>query len=127
MIRRPTRSPLTDPLLPYTPLFRSFGDHTGVETSDPYIDDRIFELTGVKGVLESRRYGTLYPLVRGVRAVLGKDQRRNIGGRLYLEPRFPLDYFQGKRCLDIGRSEEHTSELQSLMRTSHAVFSLNKQ
>src|SRR3546814_9524497 len=114
MIRRPTRSPLTDPLLPYTPLFRSFRDHTGVETSDPYIDDRIFELTGVKGVLESRRYGTLYPLVRGVRAVLGKDQRRNIGGRLYLEPRFP-------------RSEEHTSELQSLIRISYAVFCLKQK
>src|SRR3546814_1419117 len=28
---------------------------------------------------------------------------------------------------DLGRSEEHTSELQSLMRISYAVFSLNKK
>src|SRR3546814_8510441 len=28
--------------------------------------------------------------------------------------------------LEIGRSEEHTSELQSLMRISYAVFCLNK-
>src|SRR5262245_15537940 len=28
-----------------------FHDHTGVETTTPYIDDRIFELTGVRGVL----------------------------------------------------------------------------
>src|SRR3546814_7932098 len=30
----------------------------------------------------------------------------------------------GIRALDIGRSEEHTSELQSLMRISYAVFCL---
>jgi SAM-dependent methyltransferase len=30
------------------------------------------------------------------------NERRGIGGRLYLEPKFPLDYFKGKRCLDIG-------------------------
>src|SRR3546814_8241810 len=29
--------------------------------------------------------------------------------------------------LDIGRSEEHTSELQSLMRISYAVFCLKKK
>src|SRR3546814_7674142 len=28
---------------------------------------------------------------------------------------------------DVGRSEEHTSELQSLMRTSYAVFCLKKK
>src|SRR3546814_9141441 len=31
------------------------------------------------------------------------------------------------RCLECGRSEEHTSELQSLMRNSYAVFCLIKQ
>src|SRR3546814_1518640 len=31
------------------------------------------------------------------------------------------------RCLRIGRSEEHTSELQSLMRISYAVFCLKKK
>src|SRR3546814_9282297 len=30
-------------------------------------------------------------------------------------------------CLDAGRSEEHTSELQSLMRISYAVFCLKKK
>src|SRR3546814_9310849 len=29
-------------------------------------------------------------------------------------------------AVDLGRSEEHTSELQSLMRNSYAVFCLNK-
>src|SRR3546814_7647464 len=33
----------------------------------------------------------------------------------------------GKHRLDIDRSEEHTSELQSLMRISYAVFCLKKK
>src|SRR3546814_5150779 len=33
----------------------------------------------------------------------------------------------GERTDALGRSEEHTSELQSLMRTSYAVFSLKKK
>jgi SAM-dependent methyltransferase len=28
--------------------------------------------------------------------------RRSVGGRLYLKPKFPLDYFRGKRCLDVA-------------------------
>src|SRR3546814_5729346 len=31
------------------------------------------------------------------------------------------------KCYDCGRSEEHTSELQSLMRTSYAVFCLKNK
>src|SRR3546814_3589338 len=33
---------------------------------------------------------------------------------------------RGRRLAELGRSEEHTSELQSLMRISYAVFCLNK-
>lgn len=81
---------------------KGFHDHTGVETSAPFIDDRIFELTGVKGVLERRNLGPLYSVITGFRRLLCLEQRRGIGGRLYLKPKFPLDYFEGKRCLDIG-------------------------
>lgn len=79
-----------------------FRDHTGVETTTLFIDDRIFELTGVKGVLERRRLGPLYPAVTTFRRLLGRERRRDIGGRLHLKPKFPLDYFEGKQCLDIG-------------------------
>jgi len=79
-----------------------FHDHTGVETTTPYIDDRIFELTGVKGVLERKAQGAAYPVITAFRRLFGQERRRNVGGRLYLEPKFPLDYFQGKRCLDVG-------------------------
>src|SRR3546814_7992767 len=46
------------------------------------------------------------------------------GGRLARSVR-PLRFRQGARTL--GRSEEHTSELQSLMRISYAVFCLKKK
>src|SRR3546814_5532008 len=43
--------------------------------------------------------------------------------------RLPIPYRKGETvsCLSWGRSEEHTSELQSLMRTSYAVFCLKKK
>ena len=36
---------------------RGFHDHTGVETSDEYIDDRIYELTGVRDYLLTQAHG----------------------------------------------------------------------
>src|SRR3546814_7126355 len=38
----------------------------------------------------------------------------------------PLPYLAQEFYLEYGRSEEHTSELQSLMRISYAVFCLKK-
>src|SRR3546814_7311459 len=64
------------------------------------------------------------------------------GGRLQPESSFPARWkpafsaviqesgflpAQGRRIRSSGRSEEHTSELQSLMRISYAVFCLKKQ
>jgi 2-polyprenyl-3-methyl-5-hydroxy-6-metoxy-1,4-benzoquinol methylase len=81
---------------------RGFHDHTGVETTDPYIEDRIYELTGVTDFLSRRRYGGLYPLVNAARRLVSGQPARDIGGRLVLEPKFPIDYFKGKRSIDIG-------------------------
>src|SRR3546814_2749046 len=47
------------------------------------------------------------------------DRRRHRAARLF------VDAFQDRHRLD--RSEEHTSELQSLMRISYAVFCLKKK
>src|SRR3546814_5736105 len=41
--------------------------------------------------------------------------------------RLSVNYVKLKRASLSGRSEEHTSELQSLMRISYAVFCLNKK
>lgn len=81
---------------------KGFVKHTGVDTSDEYIDDRIQELTGVAYFLHSKKYGGLSPIVRKIDGRARRAERRGIGGRLYLEPKFPIDYFEGKACLDIG-------------------------
>ena len=65
---------------------RGFTHHTGVETDDTWIDDRIYDLTGHHGVLVGD----------------AADGSRNMGGRKQLDLRFSLDYFQGKRCIDIA-------------------------
>jgi SAM-dependent methyltransferase len=80
-----------------------FCQHTGVETSDPWIDGRIFEITGVPHWIERRKWRFLFPLVQWLRARRGFDEaRRGVGGRLYLEPKFAIDRFRGTRCLDVG-------------------------
>src|SRR3546814_6136084 len=59
-------------------------------------------------------------------AQIGFEPRMN-GGRVtgvVVQPRGSGDAF---RAAGFARSEEHTSELQSLMRISYAVFCLKKQ
>src|SRR3546814_3019015 len=100
MRRRPPRSTRTDTLFPYTTLFRS--DHgEGVEPGTHQLRRRD----------RDRWQG---PADRG-RADLGagEDERR---------PERQLRT-RGHHL----RSEEHTSELQSLMRISYAVFCLKKK
>src|SRR3546814_963988 len=98
MIRRPPRSTRTDTLVPYTTLFRSA------------------RRAGAIGALEaantpSAQRGTLYTLCHA-------DLFR-------YPPLFETITDIAQTTLD--RSEEHTSELQSLMRISYAVFCLKKK
>lgn len=65
-----------------------FQQHTGVETADEWVDDRIFELTGVSGMLNTEKPGDYHS--------------RSTGGLLQLEPKFPVTFFEKKRCLDVG-------------------------
>lgn len=81
---------------------QGFHSHTGVETSDEYVDDRIYELTGVPDFLLTREHGDRAEAVAIETGRRERAERRGIGGRLYLDPKFPIDYFQGKRCIDIG-------------------------
>src|SRR3546814_10114216 len=57
------------------------------------------------------------------------EQHEKAGEDRHMVPRHALRA-NGRACRrgdrGIGRSEEHTSELKSLMRTSHAVFCLKK-
>src|SRR3546814_5322813 len=130
MIRRPPRSTRTDTLFPYTTLFRSvvppkqereghairaLMSRRGVEYDAVFIEYLLYpELMAYL----RERYPRARILVRGHNAELLHRldtirARWRLGG--------------GRGWTERLRSEEHTSELQSLMRISYAVFCLNKQ
>src|SRR3546814_3877536 len=81
----------------------------------------------------------LIPLVQAVArdAELTRQLRNRFAARSHLTHRFELELRRELLTLDHGtppgplsplsRSEEHTSELQSLMRISYAVFCLKKK
>src|SRR3546814_1938652 len=72
------------------------------------------------------------PARKTARLALERHARVGDGGQLRLHAAFPLDarhiamFLQGQKGVPApdARSEEHTSELQSLMRISYAVFCL---
>src|SRR3546814_9416485 len=127
MKRRPTRSTRTDTLFPYTTLFRSPWSVRG----DPLIDE-LFQVTGE--AVPRRRHLGICPKMRAVRAVAAGEADRpgtllRLGEGGDVEPRNGAG---GERIVlqevaIVNRSEEHTSELQSLMRTSYAVLCLKKK
>src|SRR3546814_4228838 len=98
MIRRPPRSTRTDTLFPYTTLFRS----------DPgrAVGARVTGQADLFDVLEE-----------GVKQFVGTAIAAVLAGVVV----------QRLARGVVDRSEEHTSELQSLMRISYAVFCLKKK
>src|SRR3546814_1945269 len=111
MIRRPPRSTRTDTLFPYTTLFRSvghgdrfqgFGERADLVDLD---QDRVAH-AALDAFLEDARVG----------------DEQVVADQLHL-----LAKARGQLRPAIPRSEEHTSELQSLMRISYAVFCLKKK
>src|SRR3546814_3468301 len=110
MIRRPPRSTRTDTLFPYTTLFRSYsGTIDGCpSTFVPWYDA---DYDGIPDHIDT------CPTVRETYNKFQDDD-----GCPDLSPSTE------KAVADTdGRSEEHTSELQSLMRISYAVFCLKKK
>src|SRR3546814_7297619 len=119
MIRRPPRSTRTDTLFPYTTLFEAFArlrDVPGERRGQPA--DRIDIVFGV-GEAGVDRSGDVFQLGAGVGFPAAAFDRHDQRGRrlVVLVPDIADDFL---------RSEEHTSELQSLMRISYAVFCLKK-
>src|SRR3546814_17682088 len=97
MILRPPRSTRTDTLCPYTTLFRS--GTIRAEVYDVDVSGNTADVTGAGGTAQG---GTIDVFAQN--------------GGLFVA------------TLDANsRSEEHTSELQSLMRNSYAVFCLKKK
>src|SRR3546814_1318826 len=133
MIPRPPRSTRTDTLFPYTTLFRSDSPR-GRHTAE---NQTLRESQGFCRLLVQRsgtKHGFFPPhgcpvaapkdwyflLPPGSARSAARDDRcaRDQGLPAYKESE------RGEAALCPRRSEEHTSELQSLMRTSYAVFCL---
>src|SRR3546814_8401598 len=104
MIRRPPRSTRTDTLFPYTTLFRSqraFAPRCPGSSTRPH-------------VARTRSAG-----MSSISAVARRSIQVRHGDKGL--------QFASTAMHPSSRSEEHTSELQSLMRISYAVFCLNKK
>src|SRR3546814_2481573 len=125
MIRRPPRSTRTDTLFPYTTLFRSVSLSAGA----PYRE----KLLALPGFLVGRGEGGPGAVAEGLaltgffleRHLFHPHDKRLPAARRRLELRFEVPRHPSEAAQN-GRSEEHTSELQSLMRISYAVFCLKK-
>src|SRR3546814_5231546 len=111
MIRRPPRSTRTDTLFPYTTLFRSNKDilwdlakHLGASAEVLSWDFRGYAQSWRSG--KSVTYGQL------------QEELERLG--------YSFKQPENSAWIKTDRSEEHTSELQSLMRISYAVFCLKK-
>src|SRR3546814_2621373 len=119
MLRRPPRSTRTDTLFPDTTLFRSEGAQVGADVIcwDELVGAHQPGLLLRKGQrqhdLRDDHGPPLVLTARGDEGMRGVDDDVEVIVRhgLHADP----------------RSEEHTSELQSLMRTSYAVFCLKKK
>src|SRR3546814_10620059 len=101
MIRRPPRSTRTDTLFPYTTLFRSTAWKSTAIANAGLTKQSLYELS--RGAVGRSTYDRAMESVNAV-------NREAVG-----------------LINDVWRSEEHTSELQSLMRISYAVFCLKKK
>src|SRR3546814_2042838 len=112
MIRRPPGSTRTDTLFPYTTLFRSVILRYRLEKALIAGDMSLDDLPGEWN--------------RGMQALLGITPPDDRLGCLQ-----DIHWYDGAwgyfPTYTLGRSEEHTSELQSLMRISYAVFCLKKK
>src|SRR3546814_6866940 len=123
MIRRPPRSTRTDTLFPYTTLFRS--QRNGALTG-PFAPKLVALWLSAwnLGVAHNRHEHALIAFVERQTGIAHvnwvRDQRDGAAAVEALKKWIA-------REAHVERSEEHTSELQSLMRISYAVFCLKKK
>src|SRR3546814_6966267 len=109
MIRRPPRSTRTDTLFPYTTLFRSHVQIYPVDGSGNVIATSASALTSLR-----------LPATSGTpKATQNVQLSVNLNATTEVPATAAFDRFD--------RSEEHTSEIQSLMRISYAAFCLQQQ
>src|SRR3546814_5726268 len=110
MIRRPPRSTRPDTLFPYTTLFRSI-------LANPLVWQNFGN--GVLATLAMAGVAAVLAILVGIVFSFARTAR---SAWVRVPTAVVLEFFRG-----MPRSEEHTSELQSLMRISYAVFCLKKK
>src|SRR3546814_3285192 len=115
LTRPPPRSTRTDTICPYTTLFRAPRPANGAHPLRLGAGDR--GRTRHRAVGQRRRD---QPRTRGAARTVGRSARKSSPDLRRDRP--PPQAGQGGR-----RSEEPTSELQSLMRLSYAVFCVEKK
>src|SRR3546814_2157251 len=125
MIRLPPRSTRTDTLFPYTTLFRSREFEFRTTLNGPGANLKGIELgLNLPFSVFSQSLSSFGAL--GNVTFIKSDVDYTVGGTVYTRPLLGLSKksANGTVYYDDGtfRSEEHTSELQSLMRISYAVF-----
>src|SRR3546814_1844389 len=146
MIRRPPRSTLTATLFPYTPLFRSHRadwhvSHGALPNGETLSRGQA-KLTALTCVLAQaehyveRRGEWPVVLLDDLASELDRAHQQRVLARLaagqaqvfVTGTELPAEAaLRGHEHVVFHRSEEHTSELQSLMRISYAVFCLKKK
>src|SRR3546814_3585536 len=123
MIRRPPRSTRTDTLFPYTTLFRSWAKKRKYRSAPVEGED------GVEFSWREESAGRIRWITRDEEAQLKDLLPDNVWKlvKVAIETGCRRDELLTVELDQINRSEEHTSELQSLMRISYAVFCLKKK
>src|SRR3546814_5600050 len=111
MIRRPPGPTRTDTLCPYTTRFRS--DRPLIRSDGTMVRDYLYVVDGALAYLRLVEAMAEDPAV--------------VGEAFNFSTETPLTVLELVAALQRARSEEHTSELQSLMRISYAVFCLKKK
>src|SRR3546814_7729136 len=138
MIRRPPGSTRTDTLFPYTTLFRSINadrrqsgqpEQNFTYAGAPTCPDQIF--TSLYTVAMGFVLATLVAVPLGLMCGLSKAVNAAFNPIIQImKPVSPLAWLPIVTMVvsaTMPRSEEHTSELQSLMRNTNAVFCLKKK
>src|SRR3546814_4810802 len=122
MIRRPPRSTRTDTLFPYTTLFRSEQAKIEIGVPPAMIFDQCGEHIGNDRATDraARERDTQSETASVFKCTSDQADRDQLASEYHRNREYEKKY-------QIDRSEEHTSELQSLMRISYAVFCLKKK
>src|SRR3546814_1100620 len=117
---RPPRATLTDTLFHYTTLFRSDRRHAVRHLPRAAAEPGVLRGGAQAAGRQARRGAGRQARDRARVGALRRIQERAAETR-------PFSCFPALEPLSRERSEEHTSELQSLMRNSYAVFCLKKK